>query len=216
MKFRVSGVARASPYGAHAAGKRFVIKECKERNLRVDLALIHYPVSNRNNEVIGSAVTNLDLHDIARAGRTFGLDKYYLVTPFADQQELVREILAHWLTGHGAEYNRHRKEALSLIDLCADVAEVYEKAEAKWQQRPTVLATSAVASDRTVGYDEVRQRAFDGEPFLILFGTGWGMAPELLDGVDAFLPPLTGSGEYNHLSVRSAASIILDRLLGDR
>ncbi|MEN8142797.1 MAG: RNA methyltransferase [Thermodesulfobacteriota bacterium] len=184
--------------------------------MRVDLALVHFPVCNRNREVIGSAVTNLDLHDIARAGRTFGLDKYYLVTPFTDQQKLVGDILDHWLTGHGAEYNRHRKEALSIVELCDDVAELYDKATAKWGQRPTVLATSAAASDRTVGYGEVRQRAFDGEPLLILFGTGWGMAPELLAEVDAFLPPLTGSGEYNHLSVRSAAAIILDRLLGDR
>ena len=184
--------------------------------MRVDLALVHYPVCNRNNEVIGSSVTNLDLHDIARAGRTFGLDKYYLVTPFTDQQELVQDILDHWLIGHGAEYNRNRKEALGIIELCADLDEVYEKVEAKWQQRPTVLATSATASDLSIGYEEIRRRAFDGEPFLILFGTGWGMAPELLTEVDAFLPPLNGAGEYNHLSVRSAASIILDRLLGDR
>jgi len=158
----------------------------------------------------------LDLHDIARAGRTFGLDKYYLVTPFTDQQELVRQILDHWLTGHGAEYNKHRKEALSIIELCSDMAEVYGKIKDKWRQRPTVLATSAAASERTLAYEEVRQRAFGGEPFLILFGTGWGMAPELLKDVDALLPALTGPGEYNHLSVRSAASIILDRILGDR
>ena len=192
------------------------IEKDKEGVLRVDLALVHYPVSNRNREIIGSAVTNLDLHDIARAGKTFGLDTYYLVTPFADQQKLVREILDHWLVGHGAKYNRHRKEALSIIELCADMAELYARAEAKWQQRPTVIATSAVASERTVGYGELRQRALAGEPLLLLFGTGWGLAPELLAEVDAFLPPLKGDGKYNHLSVRSAASIILDRLLGDR
>lgn len=183
--------------------------------LRVDLALIHYPVCNRNREIIGSAVTNLDLHDIARAGRTFGIDNYYLVTPFADQQQLVWSILDHWLSGPGARYNVHRKEALSIVRLCSDVAALYDEVTAKWRQRPTVLATSAADPENALDYGEARSRILAGEPFLILFGTGWGMAPELLAGVDGFLPPLDGTGAYNHLSVRSAVAIILDRLLGN-
>ena len=59
----------------------------------VDLALIHYPVINKNREIIGSAVTNLDLHDIARAARTFGANGLYVVTPYRDQQILFRELL---------------------------------------------------------------------------------------------------------------------------
>ncbi|MCP4687771.1 MAG: RNA methyltransferase, partial [Desulfobacterales bacterium] len=31
------------------------------------LALLHYPVVNKNGEPVASAVTNLDLHDISRA-----------------------------------------------------------------------------------------------------------------------------------------------------
>ena len=60
------------------------------------LALVHYPVCNKNGETIGSAVTNLDIHDIARACRTFGIQKYYLVTPYEDQRKIVAEILLHW------------------------------------------------------------------------------------------------------------------------
>jgi hypothetical protein len=161
-------------------------------------------------------VTNLDLHDIARAGRTYGLDRYYLVTPFADQQQLVYEILEHWQTGHGANYNPSRKEALSIVKVCKDMAALYEVTTRKWGQRPTVLATSAATCGLSVEYDAVRERIIGGEPFLILFGTGWGMAPDLLAEVDGLLPPLKGTGDYNHLSVRSAASIIMDRLLGDR
>lgn len=184
--------------------------------MQVDLALIHYPVCNRNREIIGSAVTNLDLHDIARAGRTFGIDNYYIVTPFADQQQLVREILEHWQTGYGAGYNVHRKEALGIIRLCDDVAGLYEEVTAKWRKRPIVLATSAADPENALAYDEARTMILAGEPVLILFGTGWGMAPELLAEVDRLLPPIIGTGNYNHLSVRSAAAIILDRLLGDR
>ena len=189
--------------------------QCPEQPaLRLDLALVHYPVSNKNGETIGSAVTNLDLHDIARAGRTFGIDTLYIVTPFADQQALVRDILEHWQTGHGATYNPKRKDALSLVRICNDLAEMYELVEAKWQQRPTVLATSARPNVNQLDYAEARHRILAGEPHLILFGTGWGMTPEVLAEVDALLPPITGFGEYNHLSVRSAAAIVLDRVLG--
>lgn len=189
--------------------------QCPEQPaLRLDLALVHYPVSNKNGETIGSAVTNLDLHDIARAGRTFGIDTLYIVTPFADQQAMVRDILDHWQTGHGATYNPKRKDALALVRVCNDLAEMYELVKAKWQQRPTVLATSAKPNANQRGYAQVRQRILAGEPHLILFGTGWGMTPEVLAEVDGLLPPITGYGEYNHLSVRSAAAIVLDRVLG--
>jgi len=182
--------------------------------LRVDLALIHYPVCNKNGEIIGSAVTNLDLHDIARAGKTFGVDTFYVVTPFADQQELVRSILDHWQTGHGATYNVKRKQALDLVRVCRDMEELYREVVNKWGLRPRVLATSARHQARGEDFCETRRRMLAGEPHLLLFGTGWGMAPEAFAGVDAFLPPVSGTGQYNHLSVRSAAAIVLDRLLG--
>jgi hypothetical protein len=181
--------------------------------IRLDLALVHYPVCNKHGETIGSAVTNLDLHDIARAGRTFGIDTLYIVTPFADQQALVKDILEHWQTGHGASYNPKRKEALSLVRICHDLAELYALVEAKWRQRPAVLATSAKPQAKELGFAEARQRILAGEPHLILFGTGWGMTPEVLADVDGLLPPIAGFGEYNHLSVRSAAAIVLDRVL---
>jgi hypothetical protein len=88
---------------------------------------------------------------------------------------------------------------------------------AKRQKRPTVLATCAREKHSGVwSYREVRQKISAGESFLILFGTAWGLAREVIEAGDGILPPITGSGSYNHLSVRSAAAIILDRLLGAR
>ena len=185
--------------------------------VKVDLALIHYPVVNKNQEIIGSAVTNLDLHDIARAAKTYGVDSFYIVTPYEDQQELFRELLDHWLTGHGAKYNSKRGEALSSVQICNDLKELFELVTAKWQGRPTVLATCAQEKSSSIWpYSVVRQRIFDGERFLILLGTAWGLAQEVIDAGDGILPPISGLGNYNHLSVRSAAAIVLDRLLGAR
>jgi len=193
------------------------VSEQEAEQVRIDLALIHYPVLNKNQEIIGSAVTNLDLHDIARAARTYGVDSLYVVTPYSDQQVLFQELLDHWLKGHGAKYNSMRGEALSLVHICDDLGQLLAGVTEKWQQRPTVLSTCALEKHpRIWPYHMVRQKLAKGERFLILFGTAWGLAQEVIEAGDGILPPIKGLGDYNHLSVRSAAAIVLDRLLGER
>jgi tRNA (guanine37-N1)-methyltransferase len=191
------------------------VAEQGEDTVNIDLALIHYPVINKNQEIIGSAVTNLDLHDISRAARTYGVGSLNVVTPYSDQQALFRELLDHWLIGSGAEYNSKRGEALSLVHIYDDLEQVLAKVTEKRQQRPIVLATCAQEKHASIwSYRSVRQKIADGECFLVLFGTAWGLAQEVIEAGDGILPPIVGSGSYNHLSVRSAAAIVLDRLLG--
>lgn len=183
---------------------------------KLDLALVHYPVLNKNRDIIGSAVTNMDIHDISRAGKTYGVNNFFIITPFAEQQQFVAEIIAHWRQGHGAEYNPDRKEAFSLVSVKASLADLFDEYHQQGLQRPVTLATSAREHVRMLDYSELRQRLYAGEHCLLLFGTGWGLAPEVMKQVDAVLPPLGGTTTYNHLSVRSACAIILDRLLGER
>ncbi len=178
---------------------------------RIDLVLVHYPVCNKNQETIGSAVTNLDIHDIARAAKTFGVGCYHIVTPFQDQQILVREIVDHWLTGHGSRYNPDRKVALSLIRVVDDIATLLAETA---KLNPVLLATCAGKQNVSRSYSTVRKQLEKGENFLIFFGTGWGLTTEVLDMMDGILPPIYGVGDYNHLSVRSAVAIVLDRLRG--
>ena len=201
--------------GRHGCMNDNVAEQGAAGRVRVDLALIHYPVLNKNREIIGSAVTNLDLHDIARAAKTYGVDSFYVVTPYADQQELFRELLDHWLKGHGLKYNSMRGEALELVKICDDLDQLLESVTEKWGERPTILATCAREKHPSVwSYRVVRQKINDGERFLILLGTAWGLAREVIESADGMLAPISGMGSYNHLSVRSAAAIILDRLLG--
>jgi hypothetical protein len=184
--------------------------------MQVDVALVHYPVINRNGETIGSAVTNLDLHDIARAGKTYGVSTYWVITPFKEQQDLAGQIVGHWTRGYGGSVNPDRSDALAIITVCASFAEALTGATEKFGEKPLVLATCAKEQANTLGYAEVRGRIRQGTPVLLLFGTAWGLNPEMLTAVDGVLPPLRGVAGFNHLSVRSAASIILDRLLGER
>lgn len=180
----------------------------------LNIALVHSPVLNKNGENIGSAVTNLDLHDIARAAKTYGVDHYYVTTPYEDQKQLVQEIVDHWQTGHGAQYNPARKEALSIVRLADSLQTVLEELTAEYGRAPFVVTTSARLYQNTIAYRGLAQRIHAGTPVLLLFGTAHGLAPEVMDFADAVLPPIQGGTAYNHLSVRSAASIILDRLLG--
>ncbi len=180
----------------------------------LNIALIHHPVVNKRAEIIGSAVTNLDIHDIARTARTYGVAEYFIATPYEDQQLLVKELLTHWDTGHGSTYNPARKEALSIVRLVSSLEVAIALLTEKYGKRPMLITTSALSRDTTLGYTEVKERINSREPILLLFGTAHGLAPEIIALSDTTLPPIKGGTNYNHLSVRSAASIILDRLLG--
>jgi hypothetical protein len=180
----------------------------------VNIALVHHPVVNKKGETIGSAVTNLDLHDIARAARTYGVHRYYVTTPYADQQALVREIIGHWQDGYGATYNPARKDALAIVRLADSLATAVAELTTVYGQKPFLVATSARSQDGDISFGDLKALATAGMPILLLFGTAHGLAPEVMAATDAVLQPIKGTTAYNHLSVRSAVSIILDRLLG--
>ena len=161
-------------------------------------------------------MTNLDLHDIARTARTYGVKGYYVVTPLEDQQVLVDRILGHWTKGHGSRYNPRRGEALALIETRADFASVCEAIQAREKRRPRVVATSARVDSGTVGYQVLRDMLSTGDPYVLAFGTAWGLAEDFIAAADYVLDPIGDANDYNHLAVRSAAAIVLDRLVGDQ
>ncbi len=50
-----------------------------------------------------------------------------------------------------------------------------------------------------------------------MFGTGLGLHKEILNSADAVMTPIIGGTDgWNHLSMRSAVSITLDRFFGWR
>lgn len=181
------------------------------------VALIHYPVYNKHRDVVTTAVTNLDIHDIARSARTFGADRYYIVTPVVEQQKLAEKVTSHWQSGWGAAYNPKRKAALDIVSVVPALGSALKDMEARVGHAPKVVVTGASSRSNSVSSAELSELMSAGnQGFLLLFGTGWGMTEEVFDGADYVLEPINGSGEYNHLSVRSAASIYMDRLFGRR
>lgn len=182
-------------------------------------ALVHHPVRDRSGATVTTAVTSVDVHDIARSARTFGLRGYYVVTPIQAQHEVVRRIQEHWSTGAGGRRVPERREALALCDVVNSVDEAVARITEREGARPRLVATAA----RSFAPEARPLRTFAEEaswlrsemaPTLLLLGTGHGLAEAVLDAADALLEPITGADAYNHLSVRAATAIMLDRLTG--
>jgi hypothetical protein len=181
------------------------------------MALLHYPVVNKRGEVIASAITNLDLHDMARTARTYGVKSLFVVTPLQDQKSLIEKIVSHWLIGVGATYNPIRKEALELIQVRDSLEGVIASfPDTISEKKPKIVVTSARAYPQSINYVEFRNLLMaDDSPFILCFGTAWGLSEEFIVHADYVLDPIRGNSDYNHLPVRAAAAIILDRLVGE-
>jgi len=180
--------------------------------MSVYIALLHFPVYNKNKDVVTTCITSFDLHDIARSACTYGIRKYYVVNPLAAQRQFAERIMSHWMKDESQEFNPTRGEAFKLIDLKSSLKDVIEDIEKKEKKKPVIVATSA-RQKGAHAYEELAGEIKDNNnPYLLLFGTGYGLCEEVTDGADIVLEPILGGTEYNHLSVRSAVAIILDRL----
>lgn len=186
---------------------------------RFFLGLVHYPVYNKHLETVATSVTNLDIHDIARCVTTYNLEKYFLIHPLPTQHKLVQEIIDYWQKGYGAQYNPDRKEALNRVELIDSIERARAKIQEQFNGPVYTVVTDARVYPRTIGYlalREIIEKDENDNNYLFLFGTGWGMTREVMESADYVLEPIYGKGTYNHLSVRSAVAIILDRIFGEK
>jgi hypothetical protein len=184
---------------------------------KVALVLIHYPVLDKNGQIVTSALTNMDIHDIARSARTYGVERFYVATPIKVLRRLSEKIMEHWETGFGSTYNLTRKDALGLVRLEHDLDTTMLAVEREFGALPRLVMTSARDGQNRTPFPALRRQLDESEtPHLIVLGTGWGLAPEIMKRADVVLEPVRGPSDYNHLSVRSAAAVILDRLFAAR
>ncbi len=186
---------------------------------RLALALVHHPVLDRAGATVTSAVTNMDVHDLSRSGRTFGATDMFVTTPVEAQRTLVETILGHWTHGSSAKRIPSRKDALEIVRVVPTLEDAI--AQLGGRERVEVWITAARADAGQTPMLEwadarARLRGDDPRAVLVVYGTSWGLAPSLVDTADARLPPICGApgGDgYNHLSVRAACAITLDRLV---
>ncbi len=183
--------------------------------MRLYMGLIHFPVYNKNRQRIASAITNFDLHDLSRVARTYGVKRLFVISPLKDQQRLAERILRHWTIGYGARYNKDRKEAFQLIAIVPSLEESIKEIAEMEGEEPLLIATDASKqAERSITYSKATEIINSERVVILIFGTAWGLDSEVIQKADFILEPVEGGTDYNHLSVRSAAAIILDRLAG--
>ena len=195
-------------------------RERPGRNL--SFCLVHYPVSLGPKKIGASSLTNLDIHDIARISRSYAMGSFYPVTPLGDQLRVLEEILRHWTRGPGGVGNADRAQALGLVQPATSLEEAVAHMTAQHGTRPRLVASSAVWPAKGKASKPERmpmtprdvRRWCDQGPVMLCLGTAQGLAPEVLEQCEGTLRPVRFLG-YNHLSVRSAAAILADRILGD-
>ncbi|MCF8059868.1 MAG: RNA methyltransferase [Bacteriovoracaceae bacterium] len=182
--------------------------------MKLYLGLVHYPIKNKRDETVTTSVTNMDIHDISRSCRTFGVVEYHIITPLEAQHGLIQRILGHWEQDKNGAYNPDRQEALSIARLSHSLEESIKVIKEKEGIRPLVCATGANFEQYELSPEQVKEKAhIDKAPIFLIFGTGWGLHAQALELADHLVEPIFGASldGYNHLSVRSAVAIYLDR-----
>ena len=180
----------------------------------IHLVLRHDQVLGRNDSRIHSSVTQIDLHDFCRLSTTYGLAGFHCITQMEAQHRICSDILKFWQEGFGSGYNPDRRDALQLLAIHDSFDAAVQQIEEQEGAPPLLIGTCARATDyKTLAFEDfspIIERS--GRPAVIQFGTAWGLSPEQLDRCDWVLPPISGRSGYNHLSVRCAAAIIVDRI----
>ena len=181
----------------------------------LNVILLHDRMVDKQGKLITASLTLIDVHDIARSARTYGLRTAFMAHPAPTLRKLARTLKNHWEAGFGATYNPNRKEALSGVEIVSDLDEAIQQIELRDGKLPKLVATSAKPGGERIDFAMMRgMLESNDDPYLLMLGTGHGMSDELLARADYFLTPINGPTPYNHLSVRSACAIMLDRLRG--
>lgn len=187
--------------------------------MTIAIALVHHPVLDGQGATVTTAVTNLDVHDLSRSARTYGCSDCFIAHPIAAQRELVERIRVHWTDGPSGRRIPDRREALGVLRIVDSLDGAIGALGGRDAVQVWVTAARSLDSVRAaLSFVDARARVESGgKPILIVFGTGWGLSPSVIASADALLEPIRAArGAYNHLSVRSACAIALDRLLGAR
>ncbi len=118
--------------------------------------------------------------------------------------------------GVGSKFNPYRRTALQNVNTASSV----EAAIKDWGTDCFTVATHARPVPGTKFYSipelrsEIRQP--EAKPCFLLFGTGFGLTEDFMKSCTGVLESIRGAppNDYRHLSVRSAVSIYLDRIMG--
>ncbi len=192
-------------------------KKIKQRIPNHYCALLHNDVVLKDGSVGQSTITSIDIHDIARSSKTYGIKEYFLVTRLAAQSQLAENFLDFWKDDEAACLNRSRAEVLAFVTVKKEIEDCIEHIKKIEGMSPILVVTSSrreIPHEHMITFHDQGKLWREKRPILFIFGTSHGISPEVMNSCDFRLIPLEGLEEFNFLSVRSAVGIVLDRWLG--
>jgi hypothetical protein len=183
-------------------------------NRNIYVGLVHHPVLNKQGEVVTTSITNMDIHDIARTCMTFGIKQYFIINPLESQFQLFKKLISFWQSDIGQNYQVDRARALSIVSYQFSLQEAIDYIKNQEKVEPVNITTTARIRNDQVTFEDLPQIVSgDNRPAFLLFGTGYGLSEEIHQNADYILEPLYGANDFNHLSVRCAVALVLDRLV---
>ncbi|MCD4819075.1 MAG: RNA methyltransferase [Candidatus Cloacimonetes bacterium] len=177
------------------------------------VGLVHHPVYNKDFDIVTTSITNLDIHDIARSCKTFGIANYFIINPLITQEKLLSRIQKFWNSEIAMKYNSDRVDALSIVKYAKTIDECRKNIKNQEGENPIIISTTALQRNGQIKFQDINSIM---SPVLLLFGTGNGLTEDIHKMSDFVLTPIKGVNNYNHLSVRSAVAIVLEKLTSEK
>lgn len=177
----------------------------------LDLALVHHPVKNRHGDVIAATSQEFDLMDAARLALTYDVRRLYIVQTIPAQRAMIERLIAH---GRASDRDVAARGSFERTVLVSSIQEAITHASTRTGKTPQVWSTSAQPRGDVLSWSSARERLAGGVSALVLIGKAWGLAPTVFEDADICLAAIDPGTGFNHLSVRAAMAIIVDRLLG--
>ncbi|MDD2717412.1 MAG: RNA methyltransferase [Candidatus Wallbacteria bacterium] len=178
--------------------------------MMINLVLVHYPCVDKNHDTVATAAFPLDVQDIARSCATFGVKRFFVVHPEPRQREFLQSVVDFWAKEEARQWNESRSVALELVEILPSLEALLEKIS-----NPLLVTTSASLNpEKNIIFSDLKKITSDPDrEILLILGTGYGLHKSVFEQSALQLEPIYGASNYNHLSVRSAAAIILSRLI---
>jgi hypothetical protein len=181
------------------------------------VGLMHYPIFNRNKEIVATTITHFDVHDIARICRSYGVKKYHLIHPALEQLMFVSRLKEHWSLGLGKDFNPLRAEAMKIVETAESLTslkddqgfyKVYATSAKDHLEFPRIGFSGLIEELKELKHNSVHQtvkneahrdsiphldsNSIATKKILIIFGTGSGLVKSVFEDCDALIEPIVG------------------------
>src|SRR5436853_424381 len=135
----------------------------------LSVALLHENMHDKQGKIVTASLTLIDIHDLARGSRTFGITSLFVAHPSPAIRKLAHTLETHWEEGFGATYNPNRKEALETLEIVSDLDEVIHKIDLRTKKLPKLIASSAKKGADRMTYPKMRE-VIDAtsDPFVLM------------------------------------------------